>query len=134
MCDLREEIISFLSDSKQKKAGALLLQMQDVDFVSQMCFLSDIFHHLNTLNVELQGRNKTVVDVVESLTAFQRKLVLFSSDLTTKMLQFPTLRDFIKSSTNAKVTAVMTDFIDKLRHNFAARFDDFKMPKECCIL
>ena len=130
VCDLREEIISFLSDSKQKKAGALLLQMQDVDFVSQMCFLSDIFHHLNTLNVELQGRNKTVVDVVESLTAFQRKLVLFSSDLTTKMLQFPTLRDFIKSSTNAKVTAVMTDFIDKLRHNFAARFDDFKMPKE----
>lgn len=130
VCELRKEIVSFLKDCKQKKANALLLQMQDVDFVSQMCFLSDIFHHLNTLNVGLQGRDKTVVDMAESLSAFQKKIEVFSSDLTTKMLQFPTLRDFIKSSANAKVTVVMTDFIDKLRHNFAARFDDFNMPKE----
>lgn len=130
VCDLREEIVAFLRDSKHKKANTFLLQMLDDGFVSQMCFLSDIFHHLNELNLGLQGRNKTVVDVAESLTAFQKKIVIFSSDLTNRMLHFPTLCDFIKSSESATVTQLMSDFMDKLRHNFAARFDDFNMPKE----
>lgn len=133
VCDLRKEIITFLRESKQKKANTFLSLMLDDGFVSNMCFLSDIFHHLNQLNLGLQGRNKTVVDIVESLTAFQMKLDLFSSDLTDRMLQFPTLCNFIKSSTSEvkpKVTQLMTDFIDKLRGNFAERFDDFDMPRE----
>lgn len=130
VCDLREEIVTFLRDCKHKKANTFLSQILDDGFVSEMCFLSDIFHHLNELNLGLQGRNKTVVDVVESVTAFKKKIVLFSSDLTNRMLHFPTLRDFIKSSASAKVTQLMTDFMDKLGHNFAARCDDFDMPKE----
>ena len=63
-------------------------------------------------------------------TAFQKKLVLFSSDLPDRMLHFPTLRDFIKSSANATVTQVMSDFLNKLRDNFATRFNDFDMPTE----
>uniref|UniRef100_A0A672YBI2 HAT C-terminal dimerisation domain-containing protein n=1 Tax=Sphaeramia orbicularis TaxID=375764 RepID=A0A672YBI2_9TELE len=58
-CELREEIL----------------------FNATVCFLSDVFHHLNQLNMELQGRDKTVAELVEKLHAFQRKLSLFSADL-----------------------------------------------------
>ncbi len=93
-----------------------------------MCFLSDIFHHLNVLNLTLQGRDKTVVDLIEKLTAFVNKLTLFSSDSTKRMLHFPTLRDFIKSSTSPKVTPTMSEFVSKLMDNFATRFNEFDMP------
>lgn len=95
--------------------------MLDDGFVSQMCFLSDIFHHLYVLNLTLQGRDKTVVDLIEKLT-------LFSSDSTKRMLHFPTLHDFIKSSTSPKVTPTMSEFVSKLRDNFATRFNEFDMP------
>lgn len=63
-------------------------------------------------------------DIVEK----QRKMDLFVTDLNrAKILHFPTLRDFIKNS-SAKITGGMTDFLEKLRSNFAARFDDFKIP------
>uniref|UniRef100_A0A3Q3B518 HAT C-terminal dimerisation domain-containing protein n=1 Tax=Kryptolebias marmoratus TaxID=37003 RepID=A0A3Q3B518_KRYMA len=130
VCELREEIVRFLSESKQNRASTFLSQMLDDGFVSEMCFLSDIFHHLNDLNLGLQGQNKTVVDLVEKLRAFQRKLVLFSSDLCDKLLHFPTLSKLMKSSAHASVTQVMLDFLDKLRDNFAARFNDFDMSGE----
>ena len=70
VCELREETVSFLRNSKQKKAATFLFQMLDDGFVANMSFLSDIFHHLNALNLGLQGKDKTVVDLVEKLTAF----------------------------------------------------------------
>lgn len=57
---------------------------------------------------------KTVVDLVEKLTAFQNnnnnKKSPFSSDVSDKMLHFPTMKNLIKSSTQASVTKVMSDF------------------------
>lgn len=39
-------------NSKQKKGAAFLSQMLDDGFVSEMCFLGNIFHHLNALNLD----------------------------------------------------------------------------------
>lgn len=49
--------------------------------MANLYFLNDIFHNLNSLNLDLQGRNKTVSDIVEKLDAFQRKMDLFVTDL-----------------------------------------------------
>lgn len=52
-----------------------------------------MIHHLNQLNMELQGRDITVSELVEKYHVFRRKLTLFSADLCSgKMLHFPTLR------------------------------------------
>lgn len=91
VCDLKSEIITFLGECKSKKADAFLSQMLDVNFVADMCFLCDIFHHLNSLNLSLQGRDRTVIDTVEKITAFQRKLDLFTLDLNGRLSHFPTL-------------------------------------------
>ncbi len=55
VCELREEIVTFLRDCKHKQADCLS-QMLDDGFVSQMCFLRDIFHHLDVLNLTLQDK------------------------------------------------------------------------------
>lgn len=130
VCDLRDEIITFLRECKNKKADTFLTKMLDVKFVAEMCFLCDIFHHLNSLNLGLRGRDRTVVDVVEKITAFQTKIDLFIADLNDRMLHFPTLSDFIKSTHSAEVTKVMSDFLDHLRGNFAHRCENFGIAKE----
>ncbi len=78
-----------------------------------VCFLSDVFHHLNQLNNELQGRDQTVTQLEEKLHAFK------------KMLHFPTLH-----TSGQQITAVMIGFIDAQKTNFADRFDHFSIPAE----
>ncbi|MGH0161433.1 UNVERIFIED_CONTAM: hypothetical protein FKN15_041049 [Acipenser sinensis] len=113
-CDLKDEIIEFLNNSSHKNAERYSNMVRDDEFMAKVCFLSDIFGHLNTLNLELQGRDKTIIDLVEKLNAFQSKLSLFSSDLhLQKLLHFPQLCNFTASS-SVKVTNVMSDFLIKL--------------------
>lgn len=110
-CELKEEILVFLQSSKLKKAGKYLSLMENEELNATVCFLSDVFYHLNQLNMELQGRDKTASELVEKLHAFQRKLSLFSVDLCQrKMLHFPTLR-----KSGLQVTEVMSGFIDSLK-------------------
>lgn len=88
--------------------------MENNEFNAAVCFLSDVFNHLNQLNMELQGRDKTVSELVEKRHAFQRKLSLFSADLCPgKMLHFPTLR-----KSGLQITEVMSGFIDSLKNIF----------------
>ncbi|KAJ7986678.1 hypothetical protein DPEC_G00342390 [Dallia pectoralis] len=131
-CGLREEIITFLRSSKQKKAETHLSRILDHNFLADACFLSDIFKHLNDLNLGLQGRDKTVIDLVGQMPAFQVKLDLFATDLSTgRMLHFPTLRKCISSP--AQITDVMSDFIPSLKNNFAGRLDGLVLPTEVAI-
>ncbi len=102
------------------------------NFMADACFLSDIFKHLNYLNLALQGRDKTVIDLVEQMRAFPVKLDLFATDLSTgRMLHFPTLRKYISSP--AQITDVMTDFIARLKMNFAGRLDGLVLPSEVAV-
>uniref|UniRef100_A0A8C5DSP2 HAT C-terminal dimerisation domain-containing protein n=1 Tax=Gouania willdenowi TaxID=441366 RepID=A0A8C5DSP2_GOUWI len=66
-CDLKEEITAFLLRSKLKRAETYLTQILDDNFIADVCFLCDIFRHLNDLNMRLQGRDKTVIDLVKQM-------------------------------------------------------------------
>lgn len=69
--ELREETGTFPLYSKHKKADMYLSQMLDNEFVS--CFLCNIFHYFKALNLGLHWRDKTVVDLIEKITMFQKK-------------------------------------------------------------
>lgn len=67
------------------------------DMVFTFC---DTFRHLNTLNLEVQGQEKSNADLVEKLCAFTTILTIFTTDLTAiGLLHFPQLRAFINSKT-----------------------------------
>lgn len=130
-CDLRGEIISFLRTCKHKRAAHFLEHMLDEQFMTQVHFLCDIFGHLNSLNSELQGREKCIADLVERLCAFKTKLNVFVSDLTTnKLMHFTHLRTFLTSTPGAKVMPTMIEFMTKLTENFSDRFQGFSLPME----
>uniref|UniRef100_A0A8C5ET12 HAT C-terminal dimerisation domain-containing protein n=1 Tax=Gouania willdenowi TaxID=441366 RepID=A0A8C5ET12_GOUWI len=118
-CELKEEILVFLQSSKLKKAGKFLSLMGNNEFNATVCFLSDVFYHLNQLNMELQGRDKTVFELVEKLRAFQRKLSLFSADLCPeKMLHFPTLRKSGLQITEADFALKGKELVPSLDESF----------------
>uniref|UniRef100_A0A3B3Q8E9 HAT C-terminal dimerisation domain-containing protein n=1 Tax=Paramormyrops kingsleyae TaxID=1676925 RepID=A0A3B3Q8E9_9TELE len=125
-CALLNEIKAFLGMSKNKAAADHLILLEDEKFMSNVAFLSDIFGHLNLLNLQLQGRDKTIVDMVEKLESFTRKLEMLEADISTgRLLHFSTLK-----KTAGEVTELMVDFIKGLRANFTSRFDDYSIPKD----
>lgn len=77
LCALLDEVKAFLRLSKMRAADDHLAFLQDKMSVSNVAFLTDIFGHLNQLNLQLQGRGKTIVDLVEKLESFTKKLELF---------------------------------------------------------
>lgn len=103
--------------------------MLDEQFTAEVCFLCDTFKHLNTLNLELQGREKSIADLVEKFRAFKTKLTIFTTDVTpTGFLHFPQLHAFMNTAPEAQVTPVMTDLMTKLTENFMVRFLGFNIP------
>ncbi|KAK6485749.1 general mRNAion factor II-I repeat domain-containing protein 2B-like [Huso huso] len=129
-CALQKEITEFLSNQKTSKAGELLEFMSDVPTMSRVAFLCDITGHLNSLNLQLQGRASSVGDLFEKVCAFQRNLEIFNTDLTGKMLHFPTLRIVATDETSMKM---MQEFMNNLIKNFQMRFENFKIPKDVLL-
>ena len=92
-CELLNEIKAFLGLSKSKAAADHLILTEDEKFMSNVAFLSDIFGHLNLLNLHLQGRDKTIVDMVEKLGSFTMKLEMLEADISNcRLLHFSKLK------------------------------------------
>ncbi|MGH0137347.1 UNVERIFIED_CONTAM: hypothetical protein FKN15_063662 [Acipenser sinensis] len=120
----------FLSNQKTSKAVELLEFMNDVPTMSRVAFLCDITGHLNSLNLQLQGRASSVGDLFEKVCAFQRNLEIFNTELTGKMLNFPTLHVVATDDTSMKM---MQEFMNNLIKNFQMRFENFKIPKDVLL-
>ncbi|QQP36891.1 Hypothetical protein FKW44_022125 [Caligus rogercresseyi] len=54
--------------------------------ISIITFLTYVFGHLNQLNLQLQGRGKTIVDMIKKMDSFTRKLELFQSNVASGRL------------------------------------------------
>ena len=116
--DLGEEIASFL-DSKNNT----YVEFSDPDWFSRLAFLTDLFHHLNELNLQLQGRGLLVTEMFARLNAFELKLRLWESQLGKgDFTHFPRL----KSCELCDAPDFATSTIGCLRVEFAARFKDLR--------
>ena len=63
--DLLDEIIKFLEER-----GDDYRQLRDLDWQCDLAFLADFTGKLSTLNLNLQGKNKAISDVMSSIAAF----------------------------------------------------------------
>ena len=106
---MRDEIGVFLHDVGHK----LTERLNNDKFVAKVCFLSDIFTRLNALNLSMQGKNKTVVDVVESINTFKQLLALDVKKMQSgKIASFPDLSLFLEESQTVQLDDVSNLFVE----------------------
>ena len=88
---LQNELRDFFVQQKKED----LIKFFHEDVVS-LAYLVDIFIRLNEINLSLQGQDKTIVNFIDALSAFQAKLGLWERKMTMgQMEMFPTLNEFI---------------------------------------
>ena len=68
---LLPHIVSFLKEIDQSVAYL------EEEFQVRLCVLTDIFGHLNKLNLLLQGRHKLLCNLYEAVKGFEDKVTLF---------------------------------------------------------
>lgn len=76
-------------------------------------------NHLKSLNLSLQGKEKTVLDLSRSLLGFEAKTLLFIKDLECKKFKFfPLLK--------LNVNNIQDDNNKQFQENYKCRFEDLK--------
>ena len=75
--ELLPEIKEFFREGKH----ADYIQLNDHRWLLDLAFLTDLTNMLNDLNLQLQGKDKTVIDMISSVNAFKRKMQHLSSKL-----------------------------------------------------
>jgi hypothetical protein len=120
-----EDIKEFLSSSDQEVAKEHLGFLNSKENVASIAFLTDVFQHMNSLNLKLQGRGKLVSQLFSEIRGFSRKIDLFTEDISGERLHFPLLQSVCESNEDIDITE-FSDFMDKLKLEFQKRFTDFK--------
>ncbi|KAK4875858.1 hypothetical protein RN001_012280 [Aquatica leii] len=86
--ELLPEITAFLDER-----GDDTQMLKNKKWLTDLAFLTDITMHLNTINLELQGKGKTIIEMISAVNAFKSKLQLIIDQLKRKDLKhFPSLK------------------------------------------
>ncbi|CAF4889525.1 unnamed protein product [Pieris macdunnoughi] len=103
-------------EERKQKSGALRKQ------------ISDIFSHINKLNLKLQGRNQLIHDTWGHIRGFKLQLNLFSKQLLKKdFTHFPRLKSI--AVTEDKVKSY-EKHVKCLHEEYERRFQDFKVIEQ----
>ena len=118
---LRNDIASFLE--MKNKAVPLLA---DATFQCDLAFLTDIAHHLNELNLKLQGKKQIITQMYDQVKSFKVKLRLWIKQLDEgNLAHFSTLKSLGK--VEAECLRVRTDLLSELLQQFDVPFADFEV-------
>ena len=110
---LRIEVAKFLLDKDE-----MIPELNDSKWLSYLAFLVDITHHLNGLNLLLQGRDQLVNSLLDHICAFKVKLRLYGTHLQQNNLyHFPAVAEQQNVDTSAYV-ALLTICIPSLSNGF----------------
>ncbi|KAK3569596.1 hypothetical protein QTP86_002532 [Hemibagrus guttatus] len=99
--------LSLLGEIKEfmQSKGEDVSLLEDTEWTLDLAFLTDITGKLNHLNCELQGKGKTVVDMISALNAFKAKMNIFSVGLQRKkVLHFPSVQSVLKDNASTSET------------------------------
>ena len=87
----------------------------------------DIFGKLNELNLSLQGENKTIIDFVDTLSAFVSKLRFWNGKMAlSKTSMFPVMNELLEDNDELKldenIRMQISENLKSLSENFANYF------------
>lgn len=125
--ELSKEICQFM-DSKGKDSAVL----RDDKWKCELAFLADITAHLNALNLQLQGSDRMITDMYDTVKAFQVKLLLWETQMhECNLPRFPCCQVmFNQVDATLYPNVHFADKLSALRDEFARRFGDFEAQKK----
>lgn len=77
--------------------GLTYHELDDVDWLEKLHFMVHMTNHLKILNITLQGKGCTPVQMLEDVLAFERKKTLCARDIQKNMLSHLKLKEEHKS-------------------------------------
>eukprot|EP00057_Strongylocentrotus_purpuratus_P033080 XP_790061.2 PREDICTED: general transcription factor II-I repeat domain-containing protein 2-like [Strongylocentrotus purpuratus] len=116
--ELRNAIAEFLL-SKDREC-----LLTNPEFVSDVGYLADITCHLNSLNLELQGKAKNILDMIASVNAFTNKLKLLKRQLAQE--DFSHFHSLKSLGNERRSVQDYVASVDRLIEQFTDRFADFR--------
>ena len=127
--ELLPEIKEFLREGKH----ADYIQLNDHRWLLDLAFLTDLTNMLNDLNLQLQGKDKTVIDMISSVNAFKRKMQHLSSKLHRHDLaNFKNLAAELETQTQSCAQLDSARYIKQIDNSeFHRRFQDFALLEPC---
>ena len=103
--------------------------------IQDLMFLTDIMKHLQILNLALQGTEKVISDLAQTIFSFQSKIKVFQRHIMSKTFHhFSNLKMTVNVFTEVITDHKVEEYKDKfqgLLEEFQARFDDFQELKPC---
>lgn len=109
-----------------KEMDRFVEKLEDITFLCNLAFLTDITKYLNDLNLSLQGKNKNVFQLIAQIEGFKEKLLLFKKNFEEKNLfHFENLNNMSKEYSEINLE-IYTKFIESLIENFNQRLQFYR--------
>jgi hypothetical protein len=116
-----------------EKKNKIIEELDDEGWISDSAFFVDVTGHLNTLNKELQGKDKLITEMFDSIKAFKVKLRLRENQLRVhNLVHFPHLRS--QETIFAECIQEYYRSIFLLRDELDERFQEFKIMEPVFVL
>ena len=109
---LREELAEFFGRQRQEFAT----YFNDPSFVERLAYLADIFEKLDTLNLSMQGRKTTIINLYDSLNAFVEKFELWKMHvMKDSFVMFDRLSSVTRANKSINISAEVAEHLCKLK-------------------
>lgn len=126
---IRKQIPDFIKTEIKKNTIEIQNALKNYEFQCELAFLTDITHHLNQLNLKLQGKNQNIANLFGHVTGFRQKLQLFISQIEKNQLfHFPCCAEIQTEYPEANFSQFYKN-LSTLLDNFNNRFKDFDLLK-----
>lgn len=122
--DLLDEIKNFLAEKKESYP-----ELTNKVWLINLCFLADFSAKLSELNLELQGKNRNLADMISSIRAFEQLSIILKTNLKDRQYRhFPKLKKFLEvnKDMNTYDPINFINEIESVEHEIETRFEDFK--------
>ena len=115
--ELRDELKIYLNDTKPE----LAFHFTNAKFIACLAYVVDIFHSLNTLNLKMQGKEKNIIQNMDSISAFVEKLANWRRNAQNgNFAMFNNLSDIseINDELKANVVQHLKELESEFKHYF----------------